>query len=306
MKSNRKLAAQAPVANTATETNHSAAFAEIQRELLQAKTLSALQECWIKKCYTFERREFDKSIQNAIRILANRARWHLQVAKSIADHIGKQDSPLYDLMQSAEADLLLLSVPWFYSDPEEILARLSICEDFTENLKNALSTVGSELSSPDGKPGRDFDRNEVDFSGITPLSSYDFEGASHLDTAYSFVVGALLFLNTHTEKGLADNVNVFRSELLSLPVALKAILSVCDDEKVTRTVTHVLNHLDFIEGAFDKNLINAETVNKYRSTISAILTDASSALSNIAKSANRAQAEEILKSRGDDADDSLH
>lgn len=305
MKSNRKLA-PTTAANTAPETNHSAALAEIQRELLQAKTLSTLQENWIKRCYNFERKAFDKSIQNAIRILANRARWHLQAAKSMADHIGKQDAPFFEPIQSAEADLLLLATPWFGTNPEEILSRLSICEDFTENLERALSAVGSELLSLDGKPGSDFDRKEVDFSSINPLSSYDFETAAKIDLAHGFFVQMLLFLETHTGEKLSDKAAVLRDELLSLPKVLENVLDGCADERITRSVTHVLNHLDFIEKTFDKNLINAETVNKYRNTILAIMTDASATLRDMAKSANRAQAEEILKSRGNDGENPLH
>lgn len=305
MKSNRKLASTTAT-NTAPETNHSAALAEIQRELLQSKTLSRLQENWVRGCYSFERKAFDKSIQNAIRILANRARWHLQAAKSIADHIGKQDAPFYDRIQSAEADLLLLATPWFATNPEEILARLSICEDFTENLERALSAVGSELLSLDGKPGSDFDRKEVDFSGINPLSSYDFETAAKIDLAHGFFVQMLLFLETHTGEKLSDKAAVLRSELLSLPEALENVLDGCADERITRSVKRVWDSLDFIEGAFDKGLINSETINKYHSTISTIMVDASATLRDMAKLANRTQAEEVLKSRGDDGENPLH
>lgn len=292
--------------NAVNQPNLCATLVEIKNELLKAKTLCGFHGTWIKKCYDLKREKVDKSILNAIRIISNRTLYHLQSAQAIACHIKEQSPLVYGQIQDTEAGALILANPLFNAGPAEILALLSIAEDFSENLDNCVSFVNSEISRLGNKSDHNFDLEQVDFSTVDPLPAYDLDAAARLDVAYASLVAMLNKVMNDDGKAFVDDPADFIAGLGQIASGLKNILPNCVGEEITSSVTDALNYLDFIENAFQKNLINTESADKYRWSVSAILGDAATSLRQAAESANYDQANEILRSRGDDAADTLH
>lgn len=292
--------------NAVNQSNLCAALVEIKNELLKAQILCGFRGAWIKKCYDLKREKVDKSLLNALRIISNRTLYHLQSAQAIACHIKEQSPLVYGQIQDTEAGALILANPLFNAGPAEILALLSIAEDFSENLDHGMSFVDSEISRLGNKSDHDFDREQVDFSTVDPLPAYDLDAAARLDVAYASLIGIMNKVMDDDGKAFIDDIADFMAGLEHIASGLKNILPNCVDEEITSCVIDALNYLDFIENAFQKNLINTESADKYRWSVSAILGDAATSVRQAAESANHDQANEILRSRVDDAADTIH
>lgn len=302
--SNQSPASQST--DAANQANHRAALEEIKTELLKARTLCAFHGAWIKKCCDFKQKKIDKSIQNALRVISNRARYHLQSAQAIACHIKEHNPLVYEQVQDAEAVALILSAPLFNPTHEEMLALLLMARAFTEKLDYGIRFADSAIGTLENNPDHDFDREQVDSSAIDPLPAHDLDPAARLDVAYASIVALVGKVADGNGEAFIDDPEDIRGGLEHIASALRNIPHDCIDEETSACITDALNYLDFIENAFEKNLINPESTDKYRWSVSAILNEIAGSLRQAAENANWDQANEVLKSRGDNAIDTIH
>ncbi len=286
--------------NTEIPSQLVAALEEIRMELVKADTLSGFNISWLKSAYDFGRDRASKSFQNALRILASRARFHLQCAKAIALHIKDQRPSIHWQIENIEAGSLILSSPVASLGPSEVLALMQISHDFRDNLKSCMSAVDRyvrEVSPLDEKTDHVFDRDQVDFKDVDSLPSHDFDVAAKLDIAYACFQEAVSAI-TRNNKVFIDDPDYLHSVISQVIPGLRDVLPSCNDEEIASCVSNAINDLVFIEDVFQAKLINPESSEKYLHPIMAVLNTASELLGYAAECANEDRAKEILKSGG--------
>lgn len=308
--SNQNPASQNTAASTPSQPEHYSALLEIQEELMKSNVLTGFHRTWVKKCYDSNLKKPVRSIQNAIRILSLRSRQHLQKAKAIADHIGEQNTLYYECIEFAEADMLILADPLFEVDPENVLALLLLIDDFSRNAEFASEVLMEKIKKLEGNGDSqqgNFDKTQVNFSSVDPLSPRDSETPAILDIAHAEIQMLCSLLNKDDGRILIKSFKVFQKLLKKTAICFENILAGDDiDSDLRQPIQYALNHLDFINLALKKAQPSEETAKKYRWSISCVLSDALISAHEAAETANRNQANAILKSRRGDAVDTLH
>lgn len=184
-----------------------AALEEIRMELTKADVLTGFNVGWLKSAYDSRNDKVNKSFQNALRILASRARFHLQCAKAIALHIKDQRPFLHGKIEDLEAASLILSSPLVNPGCSEVLALMLVSRDFRDDLRVCVIVVGHEVnavSAIEKKADHVFDRDQVDFKDVESLPFYDFDVASRLDIAYACFQGIVSAI-TRNSKVFTDD-----------------------------------------------------------------------------------------------------
>lgn len=302
--SNRSPASQAPTKNT---QNDYSVLIEVRNELEKAFGLTKFYEVWVKKCYDIGKRRPERSIQNAIRILSKKAIHHLQRAIAIAEHTSEKSGTLHETLEFMEADMLIVSDPLLEVSERNVLALLSVIDEFSWSAGYVSEVLEEEIKKHESSVAiqqDEFVKTQVDFSSVDPIDPLDYAMPSVLDLCYAEIYALSELLHKDDGEALSSNHKTLRDSLIKTSFVFKGFLSSDIDNYLRKELETALNHIDFIVQAFEKILTN-KTANKYRWSISRLLSETLITLSEATITANRHQVREILKG-GVNVDNSLH
>ena len=164
---------QATAKNT---QNDYSVLIEVRNELEKTLGLAKFHEVWVKKCYDIGQRKPERSIQNAIRILSKRAIHHLQRAMAIAEHTSEKSDSLHGTLEFMEADMLILSDPLLEVGERNVLALLSVVDDFLWNAGYVSEVLEEEIKKHESSIAiqhDEFIKTQVDFGSVDPIDSLD-------------------------------------------------------------------------------------------------------------------------------------